>query len=119
MFASSFVIPYLYNISDVSISVSTTFLRIMSVLFWVYMANTTCYFVMRAGGDTTNTFFMDSFYMWTINIPIVACIAYLTDYSIIVLYLAGQSTDIIKLLIALRMVKKERWVKNLTVNHDE
>ena len=120
MFASSFIIPNLYNISDEARYIATTALRIMSVMFWVYMINTECYFILRAGGDMKSTMAMDSLYMWIINLPIVGFFAYYTSLPIIALYLIGQSTDLLKMAFSFHLVKKEKWVVNLTnVVHDE
>lgn len=114
MFSSSFIVPHFYQVSPAAKEVSVSVLRIMSVMFWIYMGNTQCYFILRAGGDTRSTLFMDSGYMWTVNITIVGCFTYFTGVNIIVLYLIGQMTDIIKLIVAYSLVKKEKWVVNLT-----
>ncbi len=114
MFGSSFVAPHWYQVSMQSKETAQTILQIMALMFWIYMINTQCYFTLRAGGDTKSTFFMDSVYMWCVNIPLVSFIAYQTDFNIFQLYIVGQLTDLIKMIIAYRMVKKERWVVNLT-----
>lgn len=80
------------------------------------MANTECYFVLRAGGDTKSTLFMDSLFMWTINLPLVGLLAYTTNISILALYVVGQCTDLVKLCFAYWLVSKEKWVKNITVS---
>lgn len=117
MFSSSFIIPSFYQVSLEAKEVAVNILRIMSVMFWIYMANTQCYFILRAGGDTRSTLFMDSGYMWVINIPIIACFTYCTGFNIITLYMIGQATDIVKFIIAYSLVKKEKWVVNLTYKH--
>ena len=35
------------------------------------------------------------------------------------LYLVGQSTDFLKLVVAYGLVRKEKWVKNLAHTHEE
>lgn len=119
MFGSSFIIPHFYNVSATANHVAVQTLRVMSVFFWIYMANTICYFILRAGGDTKSTLFMDSVYMWGFNIPLVGLLTYLTKLPIIELYIIGQLTDIVKLFIAYSLVKREKWVKNLTLNKTE
>ena len=114
MFGSSFVVPHFYSVSMETKELAQTFLRIMSVLFWIYMANCQCYFILRAGGETKKTLIMDSLYMWTANIPVVALIAYCTGANIFVLYIVGQCTDFVKLMISYNMVRKETWLNNLT-----
>lgn len=120
MFLSSFIIPSLYNITPETFRIATTALRIMSGLFWVYMLNAECYFILRAGGDTKSTMAMDSLYMWFVNLPIVGYFCYFTVIPIFGLYLIGQATDLFKLVFSYHLVKKEKWVVNLTnVVHDE
>ncbi len=57
--------------------------------------------------------------MWLVNLPVVAAVTYLTDWPVIYLYLAGQSTDLIKMAVAYTLVKREKWIKNLTHTHEE
>lgn len=114
MFTSSFAVPYIFNVSAEAQTIASNFLRVMSVLFWLYMFNTQCYFTLRAGGDTKSTMFMDSVYMWTINLPFVGLLAYYTNINIYLLYIAGQCTDFIKAILSFHLVRKEKWVRNLT-----
>lgn len=116
LFGSSFVIPSFYEISELSLNIAESFLRVEGIMFWIYMANTECYFVLRAGGDTKSTLFMDSLFMWTINLPLVGLLAYTTNISILALYVVGQCTDLVKLCFAYWLVSKEKWVKNITVS---
>ncbi|MGB7595870.1 MAG: MATE family efflux transporter [Erysipelotrichaceae bacterium] len=115
MFASSFFVPYMYRVSAESRWIAMTQLRIMSLMFWIYMGTAECYFILRAGGDTRSTLFMDSGFMWAVNIPVVALVTYLTRWPVFGLYLVGQSTDFFKLVLAYTLVRREKWVKNLTM----
>jgi Na+-driven multidrug efflux pump len=119
MFGSSFIVPYFYNVSEEARSISQNVLRIMSFMFWIYMGTAQCYFILRAGGDTKSTFLMDSGFMWFVNIPVVFAFAYLTKLPIYALYIAGQSTDFIKLSFSYWLVKKEKWVMNLTLQKEK
>lgn len=114
MFASSFVAPYFYNVSMESRHLAANFLRIMSLFFVLYMFNTQIYFTLRAGGDTKSTLFMDSCFMWALNIPLVMVLSYFTNLPVLVIYIVGQSTDLIKACLSYHLLKKEKWVKNLT-----
>lgn len=113
LFGASFIIPHLYEVGEYTMYVAQTFLRIMAFLFWIYVLNTTSYYILRAGGDMKSTLMMDSGYMWTVNLVCVYFATYYTDFSIIGLYIVGQMTDVVKLFFALRLVHKEGWVVNL------
>lgn len=115
MFGSSFVIPGLYDLTPHTHELAANLIRVCGTLFWIYMINTEIYFILRAGGDTKATLLMDSCFMWLINIPLIAALAYLTDLNIYFVYIAGQLTDLVKMGIASYFFKRERWVKNLTV----
>jgi Na+-driven multidrug efflux pump len=119
MFAFSYIAPNFYNVTDYSRETAATFLRIMSVMFWIYMSNAQCFFILRAGGDTKSTLLMDSVFMWTINLPAVGLVTYLTGWNVYAIYLVGQSTDFFKLIVAYSLVRKEKWVKNLAHTHEE
>lgn len=114
MFATSYVAPYFYNVSIEAKHLSANFLRIMALFFVLYMFNTSIYFILRAGGDTKSTLFMDSGFMWMLNIPLVMLLAYHTNLHVLIVYTIGQSTDVLKACVSYYLLKKEKWVKNLT-----
>jgi putative MATE family efflux protein len=114
MFATSFFVPNWYDVTVEAKSLATTLLRVTSFMMWIYMLSAQCYFILRSGGDTMAAFMLDSCYMWLVNITVVGFLTYFTDFSIIKLYLFGQSTDILKMLIAFCLVKRGQWIRNLT-----
>ncbi|WP_267128120.1 MATE family efflux transporter [Erysipelothrix piscisicarius] len=113
LLGSTFLIPKIYSVSAEAMWTAQTFLRIQAPLFSIYVINTTCYFILRAGGDTRSTLLLDSGYMWCVNLVAVGIATYTTDLSILWLYIVGQSTDILKMMLALRFVNKEKWIVNL------
>lgn len=119
MFASSYGLPYIYNVSDKTMEVAVSIVRIMGCFYWIYMATAQFYFILRAGGDMKSALLMDSGFMWLINIPLIYIIAYYTNINIILMYVISQLTDVIKLIYSYYLVKKEKWLVNLTVNHKE
>jgi len=114
MFSTSYLVPILFDVSKQALAVAQTFVRIASFMFWIYMCSAQCYFILRAGGDTIAALFMDSCYMWLVNISVVGLLTYFTDFSIFHLYLAGQLTDLLKMGLAFYMVKRGNWIVNLT-----
>lgn len=120
IFATSYIIPFLYDsVSVEAMEVAQKMIRIQGVFFVIYTLNTQNFFIVRAGGDTRSTLIMDSCFMWLVNIPILALLAYYTDLSIYVIYIIGQMTDLIKLVVSSLFVRKEKWVVNLTHQEDE
>ena len=119
LFSLSFVIPRFYEVTETSRTTAETFLRVMGFMFWIYMSNAQCFFILRAGGDTKSTLMMDSVFMWVVNLPVVAAVTYFTNWNVFAIYLVGQSTDLIKFVFAYSLLKKEKWAKNLTHVHEE
>lgn len=119
MFASSYILPYIYNVTEETMSVAVSIVRIMGCFYWIYMATAQFYFILRAGGDMKSALLMDSGFMWLFNIPLIYMIAYYTNINIILMYVMSQMTDVIKLLYSYFLVKKEKWLVNLTVNDKE
>lgn len=113
MFGSAFLVPKLYSISEEALNVARMQIIIQSFCFWIYTMNCQNYFILRAGGDTKNTLITDSCFMWLVNIPLLAILAYFTNLNIFWMYLIGQSTDLLKLCVSTHLVRKEKWVVNL------
>ena len=112
----TFLVPLLYGkVSLYSIELAKQFLSVMSLFYILYMFNTQCFFTLRTGGDTKNTMFMDSGFMWGVNIPAVYFFAYHSNIPVLYVYCIGQSVDFLKAIIAYRIIRKEKWVKNLTL----
>jgi len=119
LFGVSYIVPQWYDVSDVSRQTASTFLKIMACMFWLYMSNAQCFFILRAGGDTKSTLLMDAVFMWLVNLPVVGFVAYFTNWNVYAIYLVGQSTDFLKFFLAYSLLKKEKWVKNLAHVHEE
>lgn len=114
IYGCSYIVPNLYDLTPETKMLATNLIRVIAVMFWIFMLNAECFFIMRAGGDTKATLLMDSCFMWLVNIPSVAAIAYLTDLNIYYVYVTGQATDLLKLFVSMRFIRKEKWVKNIT-----
>lgn len=120
MFSTSNIVTIIYDhITPEAQHAAIMFIRVQACMFWVYMLTSEFYFILRAGGDMKHTLMMDSVFMWCVNLPIVGICTYFTNMNFLVLYIVGQLTDLIKLCIAYRLVSKEHWVVNLTVNNLE
>lgn len=115
MFTMSFVIPNVYQVSVVSHDIATRTIQIGACFFAVYLTNTQCYFILRAGGDMRSTLIMDGLYMWTITIPVISTVGYLTNIPIIPMYIIGQCCDLGKMCVSLTMFFKKQWLKNITI----
>ena len=80
---------------------------------WVYM--NTQIAVSRSGGDTKMGAVADSLITIFVMIPLVFIIGFCTDLGPVFLYLGVKLIDFIKVIVFHLWLKKERWLKNLTV----
>lgn len=117
MFTTSYVVPLLYSSasSDV-LYVAQNMVRVQSVCFILYTINIQNYFIVRSGGDTKSTLIMDSGFMWLFTIPFLFVLAHYTNLNIFIMYILGQLSEIIKLILSSSLLRKEKWVVNLTHN---
>ena len=72
------------------------------------------YFTLRSGGEAIATFIFDSGYVWACMIPVAFLLSRFTNLPIIPLYFICQSLDALKILIGRHMLKKGKWIQNLT-----
>ena len=80
---------------------------------WVY--SNVQFSVARAGGDTVMGAVVDGGVTLLVVIPGILLLARLTNWGPVLMYGVSKLTDIVKIVIAHLWLKKEKWVKNLTV----
>ena len=83
---------------------------------WVY--SNVQFSVARAGGDTVMGAVVDGFVTLLVVIPGILLLARLTNWGPVLMYGVLKLTDFVKIVIAHLWLKKEKWVKNLTVQAD-
>ena len=115
LFSVSFLTPHLYDVSSEVKDIAGTIIRVQGIFFWIYMFNAQVFFIIRAGGDIRSTLIMDAGYMWFVNLVVVSFVAYQTNWNIYGIYIAGQATDILKMIISGTFFRKEKWVTNMTI----
>ncbi|NLG25052.1 MAG: MATE family efflux transporter [Clostridiales bacterium] len=72
-----------------------------------------CYFTLRSGGSTLVTFVFDCVFSWGIVIPFAYLLVYKTGLDIMILVPAVQSTELLKCMLGLLLVKKGVWIRNI------
>ena len=80
---------------------------------WVY--SNVQFSVARAGGDTVMGAVVDGGVTLLLVIPGILLLARLTDWGPVMMYGVLKLTDFVKITVAHLWLKKEKWVKNLTV----
>jgi len=106
-------IPLLYDVSETTRRTAGAMLRLQGLVLPIHSYAHVTYFVIRSGGKTFITFLFDSVYTWCIPVLTSFILCRLTVLPIILCYGIVQATDLVKMAIAIPMVKSDFWAKNI------
>ncbi len=106
--------PQLYNTTDTVRALATRLIIISAVMMPFNAFTNATYFTLRSGGQTTVTFLFDSCFVWGVCVPLAFVLSRFTGITIIPLYAICQSLDLIKCGLGAWMLKKGKWIQNLT-----
>ncbi|MBR5943744.1 MAG: MATE family efflux transporter [Lachnospiraceae bacterium] len=115
-FSTTLAIPVVFGKLSASALAITRKMVIMMAFFmpvWLFMNAQTA--VARAGGDTKMGAYTDAGITIVVMLPMLFAIAFLTDWGPVLMYGGVKLLDLIKVVIFHFWLKKERWLKNLTV----
>ena len=113
------VIPYMFK--EVTLDqklIASEMLVAYGLLMWGSCLYCCCYVTLKTGGEATTTFFIDSGLMWGIAVPVAWCLVLFTDVSLLYIYATIVGIDILKFLVSYYFVRKDKWVKNLTLSNE-
>jgi Na+-driven multidrug efflux pump len=113
--ALSPVVPLLYNTTEAARKTATYLIICFGISMPFAALATSSYYTIRSGGRVLITMLFDSFYAWTVVIPIVAAVTHFTDLSIYYLFPISLIADNLKLLPGLWLVGKGVWAKQLKI----
>lgn len=114
---SSLIIKYIYNVSDEVVFYASMVLIVSAV--YAPLKNTTMVQmagVLRSGGDTKFSLWLDLAGVWCIALPLGALFGLVLHCNIIIVHAAMLSEEIVKAVLITRRVFKGKWVKNLVHN---
>ena len=106
-------IPLMYNVEPEVQSLATKCLMIAGASLPIHALIHSIYFTIRSGGKTIITFLFDSVYTWTIPAMISLALCRFTSLDIVTIYFIVQFSEIIKLIIAIPMLKSGFWAKSV------
>ncbi|MDO5401307.1 MAG: MATE family efflux transporter [Eubacteriales bacterium] len=115
MAAVSGLFPLIYNTTDAVRHLATVLICINAVMMPFNSYTNATYFTLRSGGQTMVTFLFDSCFMWVVCVPLAYGLSRFTGIGIIPLFAICGATDLIKCVIGAWMLKKGKWIQNLTV----
>ena len=115
----AFTVPMLYSISGDLRIIATRISCVMAAFLPVNFLYAFCFFCLRAGGDTRNASLLDSGYMWMVPVPVCVLMALFMPgkISMLLAVVIIQTLMNLRIVVALRVLKKGEWVRNLTLDH--
>lgn len=114
MLSVSGLFPMLYNTDGEVRLLASRLICISAIMLPMHSYTHATYFTLRSGGQTMVTFLFDSCFQWLVCVPIGFCLSRFTSISILPLYFACQSTDVLKSFLGYWMLKQGKWIRNLT-----
>ena len=114
--ATIFLIPLVYgNLSPAAKLVCRNLILVTAIYMPLWLYINAQFAISRTGGDTLLGFITDMSTITLLVIPGMFALTYLTNIGPVLMYAIIKLTDFVKIIIASIWLKKERWVKNLTI----
>jgi putative MATE family efflux protein len=112
-FAKSPVLS-LYKVSPDVIQYASNILTIMSLFIWMRVSNMTIVVgILRAGGDTRYSLFLDGIIIWIVGVPMAYFAAFILDLPIYFVYLFVMSEETAKYILGIIRYRSRKWINNL------
>ena len=107
----------LYNVSPEVIENARHIINVVSFFLWIRVNNMTIVVgILRAGGDTRFSLFLDGIIIWIVGVPMAYLGAFVFDFPVYLVYLCAMSEEATKWILGLRRFLSRKWINNLTVH---
>ncbi len=107
----------LYNVSPEVIADASRILTVVSFFMWIRINNMIIVVgILRAGGDTKFSLFLDGIIIWIVGVPMAALGAFVLNLPIYFVYLFVMSEEVTKWVLGLYRYRSRKWINNLTQN---
>jgi Na+-driven multidrug efflux pump len=116
-------LPEFFNVSDQIKATATLLIRLQTLFFIPQLLYTIIFFVLRAVVISSQPSDSMLYIHWLVPIPIAVVLATViprfTPITIVAAYMISQFVLNAKLMAAFKYYRKEHWLQNLTVDHEE
>jgi putative MATE family efflux protein len=107
----------LYNVSPEVIQNAGNIINIVTFFLWIRVNNmTTVVGILRAGGDTRFSLFLDGIIIWIVGVPMAYLGAFVFDLPVHLVYLCAMSEEATKWVLGIRRYLSRKWINNLTLH---
>jgi Na+-driven multidrug efflux pump len=104
----------LYNVSPEVIYDASRIINVMSLFLWIRVNNMTIVVgILRAGGDTRFSLFLDGIIIWIVGVPMAFFAAFVLDLPVYYVYLFAMSEEVTKWLLGVPRYRSKKWIHNL------
>jgi putative MATE family efflux protein len=104
----------LYNVSPEVIYDASRLLNVISAFLWIRVNNMTIVVgILRAGGDTRFSLFLDGIIIWIVGVPMAYFAAFVLHLPVYYVYLAAMSEELTKWLLGVPRYRSRKWIHNL------
>jgi putative MATE family efflux protein len=104
----------LYNVSPEVIYDASRLLNVISAFLWIRVNNMTIVVgILRAGGDTRFSLFLDGIIIWIVGVPMAYIAAFVLYLPVYYVYLFAMSEEVTKWLLGVPRYRSRKWIHNL------
>lgn len=92
-------------------------ITVVALFLWIRVNNMTIVVgILRAGGDTRFSLFLDGIIIWIVGVPMAYLGAFVFDLPVYLVYLCAMSEEATKWILGIRRYLSRKWINNLTVH---
>lgn len=104
----------LYEVSPETIRNAANLINVTTFFFWMRASNMTIVVgILRAGGDTRYSLFLDGIIIWIVGVPMAYLAAFVLHLPVYLVYLFVMSEETAKYVLGVRRYLSKRWIHNL------
>ena len=118
LFSKLYVV--IFNIPEDLKECTIKLLIIFALILWIKVSNMIIGgAVLRSGGQTKYTLYLDILGTWGIGVPMGFISAFFLKLPIEWVYLLLSSEELVRLIVGLKLVFSKKWMANITENDIE
>jgi Na+-driven multidrug efflux pump len=104
----------LYNVSPAVIDNASHVINVITFFLWVRVNNMTIVVgILRAGGDTRFSLFLDGIIIWIVGVPMAYLGANVFHLPVYFVYLCAMSEEATKWVLGIFRYRSRKWINNL------
>ena len=104
----------LYNVSPEVLQNVSAVLNVVTFFVWIRVSNMTIVVgILRAGGDTRFSLFLDGIIIWIVGVPMAYLGANVWELPVYFVYLCVMSEELTKYVLGLNRYFSRKWIHNL------